>query len=502
MTDMTESNDSLQTLQMFKDALDQHAIVSIADKSGNITYVNDKFCQISRYPRAELIGQNHRLLKSGAHDAAFFDEMWLTISSGKTWRGEICNRNKTGDLYWVETTIVPDLDENRLPRQYVSVRTEVTATKQAEIALAQSTLELELRVKERTAELEQSKLTLEADALTRQQVMNKLCYFKNVLDYSHEAIFIFDADTLRMIYLNRSAETEYGFGKDELLQMSLPQLDVLMPFLSSGEMVNTLRSNGNEKITLDAEYQHKKGCRISVELTLKLITGSDGKAVLVSIVRNIEGRKAAYLEQRESYEAVQSLNKVLEETQNHLMQSEKMASVGQLAAGVAHEINNPIGFVYSNLSTLDRYVQDTFGMIDLYEQAESSITNEEVHSKIKAAKVKLDIIFLKEDLRALMDESKDGTSRVKNIVQNLKDFSHVDTSDAWSFSDLHKGLDSTLNIVNNEIKYKAVVSKEYSDLPQLECLPSQLNQVFMNLLVNAGHAIEEHGTITSYRTEW
>jgi signal transduction histidine kinase len=95
-----------------------------------------------------------------------------------------------------------------------------------------------------------------------------------------------------------------------------------------------------------------------------------------------------------------------------------------------------------------------------------------------------------------MDESKDGITRVKNIVQNLKDFSHVDASDEWHYADLHSGINSTLNIVNNEIKYKANVVKEYGAIPEVECLLSQLNQVFMNLLVNAAHAIEERGTIT------
>ena len=186
----------------------------------------------------------------------------------------------------------------------------------------------------------------------------------------------------------------------------------------------------------------------------------------------------------------------LEDAQHQLLQSEKMASIGQLAAGVAHEINNPIGYVYSNLGTLEKYVQDTFSMIDLYEQAEGAIGDAGVRTGLKAAKDKLDLAFLKEDLRALMDESKDGITRVKNIVQNLKDFSHLDASDEWHFADLHNGLNSTLNIVNNEIKYKADVVREYGKIPEIECLCSQLNQVFMNLLVNAAHAIEERGTIT------
>ncbi len=193
---------------------------------------------------------------------------------------------------------------------------------------------------------------------------------------------------------------------------------------------------------------------------------------------------------------MQSLNHKLEEAQNNLLQSEKMAAIGQLAAGVAHEINNPIGFVYSNLGTLEKYVQNVFGMLDNYEQAEGAITDAAVRAQLQTARSKLDIVFLKEDLRALMSESKDGITRVKTIVQNLKDFSHVDAAAEWHFADLHHGIDSTLNIVNNEIKYKVSVIKEYGEIAEVECLLSQLNQVFMNLLVNAAHAIEERGTIT------
>ena len=190
------------------------------------------------------------------------------------------------------------------------------------------------------------------------------------------------------------------------------------------------------------------------------------------------------------------LIKKLEDAYSLMLQSEKMASIGQLAAGVAHELNNPIGFVYSNLGTLEKYVQSTFRMIELYEKAEEAIPDQDVRKLLQTAKKELDIAFLKTDLGALMEESKDGITRVKAIVQNLKDFSHVGASDEWHFSDLHKGLDSTLSIVNNEIKYKAVVIKEYGDIPEVECLASQLNQVFMNLLVNAAHAIAERGTIT------
>jgi len=196
-------------------------------------------------------------------------------------------------------------------------------------------------------------------------------------------------------------------------------------------------------------------------------------------------------------EELKQLNAKLSDAQDKLMQSEKLASIGQLAAGVAHEINNPIGFIFSNFGTLERYLDDLFQMLAAYEKAEPALAGTPVGSQLKALREKVELDFLKEDIPSLMTESKDGITRVRNIVQNLKDFSRVDTSQEWVLADLHHGITSTLNIVNNEIKYKADVIKEFGEIPDVECLPSELNQVFMNLLVNAAHAIQaERGTIT------
>ncbi len=201
-------------------------------------------------------------------------------------------------------------------------------------------------------------------------------------------------------------------------------------------------------------------------------------------------RRRAETQLRQHNEVLEKLNEQLTQTQAQLAQSEKLASIGQLAAGVAHEINNPIGYVHSNIGTLQKYLTDLMALLTAYEQLPST-------ADIDAMRKKIDVEFLREDIPSLISESQEGITRVKKIVQDLKDFSRVDSSQEWQTADLHHGIDSTLNIVNNEIKYKADVVKEYGFLPPIECLPSQLNQVFMNLLVNAAQAMgQERGCIT------
>ncbi|HEX8956964.1 MAG TPA: ATP-binding protein [Burkholderiaceae bacterium] len=195
------------------------------------------------------------------------------------------------------------------------------------------------------------------------------------------------------------------------------------------------------------------------------------------------------------------LNAKLSMAQEQLMQSEKLASIGQLAAGVAHEINNPIGYIFSNFNTLSNYIDNLFDMLSAYENAESAIKEPGVRAGLEAMREKVELDFLKEDIPVLMGESKEGIVRVRKIVQDLKDFSRVQGSQDWQWANLHQGIDSTLNIVSNEVKYKADVVKQYGEIPDIECLPSQINQVVMNMLVNAAHAIgPERGTIT-IRTE-
>jgi len=213
----------------------------------------------------------------------------------------------------------------------------------------------------------------------------------------------------------------------------------------------------------------------------------------------IAKRKEAEQQLTYAYEQLQHANEKLKANQVHLVQSEKMASLGQMAAGVAHEINNPVGFVTSNLGTLAEYTGVFKRLIEDYETLTDQVTPDqntaEVLHRIAEMRQEEDLDFIREDIDALLTESLNGMNRVKEIVQGLKSFAHIDEAE-MQIADINEGIEATLRVVWNELKYKCKVNTKLKPLPKIRCYPGQLNQVFMNLLVNAAHAMEDRGEIT------
>lgn len=242
-------------------------------------------------------------------------------------------------------------------------------------------------------------------------------------------------------------------------------------------------------------FWRRDGTPFEVEYTITPLMENGHPAGAVVMFSDISARKQSERQLQQSYEALKELNRKLADAQSQLLQSEKMASIGQLAAGVAHEINNPIGFVSSNLGTMGNYVDILFKLIGSYEFVAASAREKGVPTEsVEEVKKAIDYAFLKEDLDSLLNESRDGVQRVKRIVQDLKDFSLVDEAE-WQWSDINQGIESTLNVMWTEIKGKAEVDRDYGAVPEIYCLPQQLNQVFMNILMNASQAIGAQGKI-------
>ena len=248
--------------------------------------------------------------------------------------------------------------------------------------------------------------------------------------------------------------------------------------------------------TYEREDRARDGtCRT---LAVALIPCTDERGTVTgyySLLHDVTDVKRTADVLRRQNDELREANRMFRQARDQLLQAERMASIGQLAAGVAHEINNPIGYVNSNLETLQRYLADIFALLAGYEALVDDGDTPERRRALHEARAAADLDFVRADAVALLAESREGISRVRRIVQDLRSFSHSAVDEPWQWADLREGLESTLNIVWNEIKYKARVVREFAAVPPVQCRPGRLNQVFMNLLLNAVQAIRSNGTI-------
>ncbi|MEH7441430.1 PAS domain S-box protein [Bacillus sp. JJ1122] len=391
-------------LKDITDALNASAIVAITDPKGNITYVNDKFIEISKYREAELLGKNHSILNSGLHSKEFFKEMWKTIGSGQVWKGEIRNKAKDGSIYWVHTTIVPFLNSKGRPYQYVSIRSDITQRKQAEASLKETLKE----VSDINFALDQSSIVAFTDEKgIIKSVNEKFC---EISKYTREELI----------------------GRDHSL---------LNSGLHSKEFFKNLwKTIGSGQVWKgEIRNRAKDGSFYWVDTTIVPFLNENGKPYQYLAIRNDITEK--------------------KKSEEMLHRQDKLAAVGQLAAGVAHEIRNP-------LTSMKGYAE----FLQMDEQDPQR----------------------QEFLEIILDE----IDRVNNIVE---EFMVLAKPKAVELEE--KNIIPIVQNVVSMLKFEARkrnVKLEFDadeDIVQIECDENRLKQVFLNFIKNGIEAMPDGGDL-------
>ena len=279
---------------------------------------------------------------------------------------------------------------------------------------------------------------------------------------------------------NRAFEQFFGITQFDLIKRSMRGLNPMEP-QKLHEQMDRECLTANLSCRYEVRLVNADGVACDVIITKAPYLLDKGKSGgIVGTFTDITERKQSEL--------------LLKQMQGQVIQQEKMASIGQLAAGVAHEINNPMGFITSNLTSLGKYAERLDGYIAAMHQSIAECSGHPGTIELDAIRQKLKVDYIISDVRELVNESLDGANRVRRIVQDLKSFSRVDQTDNASIN-LNETLETTINIAWNEIKYIATLERQYGEIPDIICYPQQLNQVFLNLLINAAQAMEKQGNI-------
>ncbi|MFQ5491943.1 MAG: PAS domain S-box protein, partial [Phycisphaerae bacterium] len=474
--DITIRKEAEAKLRSLSVAVEQSpASVVITDTQGTIEYVNPKFTEVTGYTASEAIGQNPRILKSGKWPRKAYKRLWDTILAGQTWTGEFENKRKNGEVYWEAASISPIRDEDGAITRFLAVKQDITERKHAEQAARDQTLAIESA----NAAFQQATVEAEAARGRTEQAKNELESLHRKLLRSHDRINqLIEAISSILIGVdldgkvtawNGAAESTFGVDSEYAVGRSLDDLALEWDLAALTRSMAECRAQ-NQPVRIDElRFRRPDGTERFLGITLNPMRAGGGREVGILLV-------AADITEQ----------KIL---QGQLAQAQKLESIGQLAAGIAHEINTPTQYVGDNIRFLQDSVQDLIQIVDRYagllDPDQGPRDWDQRTAEIQAALDELDVDSLKEEIPKAIEQSLEGVERVAKIVRAMKDFSHPGAEGKEAI-DLNKAIESTVTVARNEWKYVAdMVLQLDPELPPVSCLVGEFNQVVLNIVINA-----------------
>jgi PAS domain S-box-containing protein len=460
VTDRKTMDDRLTTLSL---AIDQSpASVVITDPAGNIEYVNPKFCALTGYTFDEVRGRNPRFLASGRTPPETYRQLWSEVLAGREWRGHFSNKKKSGEPYLERASISPIVDDQGRITHLLAVKEDLTERERAKAQLAVS--------EER---------------------------FEQVFANAPIGMALVAPDG-RWLRVNHVLCQLLGYSPAELLARTTHELT----HPDDVDVADSRQILDGETATLEVEkrYLHRDGHVIWAQLNVSLVVDADGHPLyFISQIQDITARKRAHETLEQWATQLTAANRKLHEEQaaRAKMESEirllqKLEAVGQLAAGIAHEINTPMQYIGDSARFLAKAFGDVCQALVAYQQAlerfEGAPKHSEVMAEIARVREDIDLDFAQEEIPRALERVLDGTGRVTGIVRAMKEFAHPDQSELRA-ADLNHMLETTLTVARNEYKHVAEVETDWGDLPPIPCNVGEMNQVFLNLVVNAAHAV-------------